>query len=112
MRRPKRSVDNRTSSPGLDSKKVRGHPFGCPLTFFKRETGIGPATLSLARRCSTAEPLARVAYSCVRLTGTFSNILYAINFVNIFFCVEPTFFCVKPTFLSIVVAIVTSIVVQ
>ncbi|SEV86758.1 hypothetical protein SAMN05421659_101455 [[Clostridium] fimetarium] len=48
----------------------------------------------------------------MRLTGTFSNILYAINFVNIFFCVEPTFFCVKPTFLSIVVAIVTSIVVQ
>ena len=27
-------------------------------SFFKRETGIEPATPSLARRCSTAEPLA------------------------------------------------------
>ena len=29
-------------------------------SFFKRETGIEPATPSLARRCSTAEPLAHV----------------------------------------------------
>ena len=29
-------------------------------SFFKRETGIEPATPSLARRCSTAEPLAHI----------------------------------------------------
>ena len=29
-------------------------------TFLERETGIEPATPSLARRCSTAEPLAHV----------------------------------------------------
>ena len=30
----------------------------------ERETGIEPATLSLARRCSTAEPLAHILLSC------------------------------------------------
>ena len=29
-------------------------------TFLERETGIEPATPSLARRCSTAEPLAHI----------------------------------------------------
>ena len=31
-----------------------------PFLFSERETGIEPATPSLARRCSTAEPLARI----------------------------------------------------
>ena len=34
-----------------------------PIKIKKRETGIEPATPSLARRCSTTEPLAHVIYS-------------------------------------------------
>ena len=36
----------------------KGYPIGYPF-LSKRETGIEPATPSLARRCSTAEPLAQ-----------------------------------------------------
>ena len=32
--------------------------------FIKRETGFEPATLALARRCSTTEPLARIIQFC------------------------------------------------
>ena len=31
--------------------------------YLERETGIEPATFSLARRCSTTEPLPRSAYT-------------------------------------------------
>ena len=58
LRGPERSVDIELSSPGLDSKKA-AIPFGI-TAFSERETGIEPATPSLARRCSTAEPLAHV----------------------------------------------------
>ena len=58
LRGPERSVDIELSSPGRARKKER-YRFGIVL-FFKRETGIEPATPSLARRCSTAEPLAHV----------------------------------------------------
>ena len=56
LRRPERSVDIELSSPGRARKK-RTIPIWY-RSFFKRETGIEPATPSLARRCSTAEPLA------------------------------------------------------
>ena len=49
---------HRTFEPWQGSKKER-YRFGIVL-FFKRETGIEPATPSLARRCSTAEPLAHI----------------------------------------------------
>lgn len=47
---------HRTFEPWQGSKK-RTIPIWY-RSFFKRETGIEPATPSLARRCSTAEPLA------------------------------------------------------
>ena len=47
---------HRTFEPCQGSKK-RTIPIWY-RSFFKRETGIEPATPSLARRCSTAEPLA------------------------------------------------------
>ena len=49
---------HRTFEPWQGSKK-RTIPIWY-RSFFKRETGIEPATPSLARRCSTAEPLAHV----------------------------------------------------
>src|SRR5438874_7059901 len=51
-----------------------------PNTYIKleRETGIEPATFSLARRCSTTEPLPHI--SCVRM----SKISYLWCFVNCF----------------------------
>ena len=49
---------HRTFEPWQGSKK-RTLPIWY-RSFFKRETGIEPATPSLARRCSTAEPLAHV----------------------------------------------------
>ena len=58
LRGPERSVDIELSSPARARKKER-YRFGIVL-FFKRETGIEPATPSLARRCSTAEPLAHI----------------------------------------------------
>ena len=52
LRRPEQSVDLEPSSPGLDSKKIRMilsyHP-----CFSERETGLEPATPTLARSCST-----------------------------------------------------------
>ncbi len=57
-RGPERSVDIEFSSPDQRLKK-RTIPIWY-RSFFKRETGIEPATPSLARRCSTAEPLAHV----------------------------------------------------
>ncbi len=46
---------------GIISLNKKGYPFGYPFgQKNKRETGIEPATPSLARRCSTAEPLAHV----------------------------------------------------
>ena len=57
-RGPERSVDIELSSPARARKK-RTIPIWY-RSFFKRETGIEPATPSLARRCSTAEPLAHV----------------------------------------------------
>ena len=46
-----------------DNKK--DFPFGSPFCYLReRETGIEPATPSLARRCSTTEPLAHIIY-CV-----------------------------------------------
>ena len=47
---------HRTFEPWQGSKK-RTIPIWY-RSFFKRETGIEPATPSLARRCSTTEPLA------------------------------------------------------
>ena len=58
LRGPERSVDIELSSPDQRSKK-RTIPIWY-RSFFKRETGIEPATPSLARRCSTAEPLAHI----------------------------------------------------
>ena len=58
LRGPERSVDIELSSPGRARKK-RTIPIWY-RSFFKRETGIEPATPSLARRCSTAEPLAHI----------------------------------------------------
>ena len=62
LRGPEWNGDIEPSSPGLDSKKIRMilsyHPY-----FSERETGIEPATPSLARRCSTAEPLAHVFWT-------------------------------------------------
>ena len=49
---------HRTFEPWQGSKK-RTIPIWY-RSFFKRETGIEPATPSLARRCSTAEPLAHI----------------------------------------------------
>ena len=49
---------HRTFEPCQGSKK-RTIPIWY-RSFFKRETGIEPATPSLARRCSTAEPLAHI----------------------------------------------------
>ena len=49
---------HRTFEPWQGSKK-RTIPIRY-RSFFKRETGIEPATPSLARRCSTAEPLAHI----------------------------------------------------
>ncbi len=46
------------------ARKNKDIHFGCPY-FSKRETGIEPATPSLARRCSTAEPLAHVYVRCL-----------------------------------------------
>ena len=45
----------------------------------ERETGIEPATLSLARRCSTAEPLAHI-YVLPSLCSRRQNIIYSIIF--------------------------------
>ena len=44
----------------LDNKK--GYPDGYPFFYLERETGIEPATPSLARRCSTTEPLAQTRH--------------------------------------------------
>ncbi len=44
----------------------------------ERETGIEPATFSLARRCSTTEPLPLVRYVCE------TKIAYQGRFVNKF----------------------------
>ena len=49
---------HRTFEPWQGSKK-RTIPIWY-RSFFERETGIEPATPSLARRCSTAEPLAHI----------------------------------------------------
>ena len=49
---------HRTFEPWQGSKK-RTIPIWY-RSFFKRETGSEPATPSLARRCSTAEPLAHI----------------------------------------------------
>lgn len=35
-------------------------PLGYGANFLERKTGIEPATLALARRCSTAEPLPHI----------------------------------------------------
>ena len=54
-----------------DMKKVSNRILaGLRLKIKKRETGIEPATPSLARRCSTAEPLAHTIY---RLLPVFKN---------------------------------------
>ena len=47
------------------SSKKRGYPFSDNLFFliFKHETGFEPATLALARRYSTAEPLVHIIYT-------------------------------------------------
>ena len=50
---------DRTFEPRPTLEKKERYRFGIVL-FSKRETGIEPATPSLARRCSTAEPLAHV----------------------------------------------------
>ena len=53
---------HRTFEPWQGSKK-RTIPIWY-RSFFKRETGIEPATPSLARRCSTTEPLAHIILCC------------------------------------------------
>ena len=55
---------HRTFEPWQGSKK-RTIPIWY-RSFFKRETGIEPATPSLARRCSTTEPLAHIVL-CVSI---------------------------------------------
>ena len=57
------------------------------LFFIKRETGIGPATLSLARRCSTAEPLAHVAYNFACCCFAPIVIYYMQEILSIEFCI-------------------------
>ena len=64
LRRPERSGDIEPFEARmcLETKK-KEHPSDVPFSLFQeRETGIEPATPSLARRCSTAEPLAHVIY--------------------------------------------------
>ena len=77
--------DFEPSSPGLGSFNAKNSTLlGC--CFFalkKRETGIEPATPSLARRCSTTEPLARIKcknYYTIRL----SCCQQFFNFLNFF----------------------------
>ena len=66
-RRRTRSGGPRTARTGAERRHRTFEPWQglkkrtIPIwyrSFFKRETGIEPATPSLARRCSTAEPLA------------------------------------------------------
>ena len=53
-------------------------PIPPQLRLKERETGIEPATPTLARWCSTAEPLAHAPY------GAKGIILYPLTFVNSF----------------------------
>ena len=65
------------SSPGLDSKKQRY--ISVSLLFQERETGVEPATFSLARRRYTTKPLAQIV---LMFSTTSDNILYDSHFVN------------------------------
>ena len=63
---------HRTFEPWQGSKK-RTIPIWY-RSFFKRETGIEPATPSLARRCSTAEPLAHVLQTSYNILWDVLNV--------------------------------------
>ena len=54
---------------------------------FERETGIEPATLSLARRCSTAEPLAHILLLCQQQDVYYHMVSYlsTVNLSQIYF---------------------------
>ena len=74
LARPRGALASREIEPKLQSSWVsRSAPhfsdnkkdfqFGSPFCYLReRETGIEPATPSLARRCSTTEPLAQTRY--------------------------------------------------
>ena len=76
LARPRGALASREIEPKLPSSWVsrsashfsnnkKDFPFGSPFCYLReRETGIEPATPSLARRCSTTEPLAHIIY-CV-----------------------------------------------
>lgn len=75
---------HRTFEPWQGSKK-RTIPIWY-RSFFKRETGIEPATPSLARRCSTTEPLAHntnikfaVAYKLAPTNISISDFNFCVN---------------------------------
>ena len=75
---------HRTFEPWQGSKK-RTIPIWY-RSFFKRETGIEPATPSLARRCSTTEPLAHntnikfaVAYKLAPTNTSISDFNFCVN---------------------------------
>ncbi len=52
---------------------------GLPVKKIERETGIEPATFSLARRRYTTKPLAQIV---LMFSTTSDNILYDSHFVN------------------------------
>ena len=56
-----RTFESRIGLEKKSSDTIRYHCF-----FLERETGIEPATPSLARRCSTTEPLAHACIQTVR----------------------------------------------
>ena len=74
LARPRGALASREIVPKLPNSWVsrstrtsritkKDFPFGSPFCYLReRETGIEPATPSLARRCSTTEPLAQTRY--------------------------------------------------
>ena len=53
--------------PLVQLLQSRALPLGDVAEEGERETGIEPATFSLARRCSTTEPLPHIALAHLRL---------------------------------------------
>ena len=59
---------NEPLEPGIGLETIkRQYPLGITFSCSERETGIEPATFSLARRRSTTEPLALIMHTIVRV---------------------------------------------